>query len=451
MKIFNKFIWSKKEPSNKNDIWFDGSTWRMYTEEAWQSFTLPIDAADKVAKVLENASEVYQEKLNAGYGIVIEGNTISVDDSIKYDDTEIKQQLTELSEEVNEVAEKIENINPAPMVPITYAELKNLRDNGELVAGASYRITDYVTTTAQENTRSAGHQFDVIVTADNENTLNEVARACLHDGDTYFSEHGAKLEAWQIWYCLDNNAERFAWADADGKGVIYRMIDEYNNDCPYDFKNILFPYVKEINLYLVYNFCYFVTQGDGTLLFKDSSLGKRCYHNVIKPFITSDVMKLSFNLFVNNTINDYTAYNFLDVGCYNNVFGKGALRNNLGYNCVRNVFGENFVRNTLLQQCSDNTFGNNYSDNFLESRCVNFEMGGVHFVSNNHFETGCVLGISSNKTASSNFKLQNFRVSLLPPVEGEFVYLNRGNKYQTHVSQNSIGEVKVYNLADIIL
>lgn len=85
MKILNKFIWSKKEPSNKNDIWFDGSTWRMYTEEAWQSFTLPVDAADKVAKVLENASEVYQEKLNAGYGIIIEGNTISLDDSIKYE------------------------------------------------------------------------------------------------------------------------------------------------------------------------------------------------------------------------------------------------------------------------------------------------------------------------------------------------------------------------------
>ena len=79
MKILNKFIWSKKEPSNKNDIWFDGSTWKMYTEEAWQSFTLSVDDADKVAKVLENASEVYQEKLNAGYGIVIDGNTISLD------------------------------------------------------------------------------------------------------------------------------------------------------------------------------------------------------------------------------------------------------------------------------------------------------------------------------------------------------------------------------------
>lgn len=60
----------------------------MYTEEAWQSFTLPVDAADMVVKMLENASEVYQEKLNAGYGIVIEGNTISLDmSSIDIDTT----------------------------------------------------------------------------------------------------------------------------------------------------------------------------------------------------------------------------------------------------------------------------------------------------------------------------------------------------------------------------
>ena len=98
MKILNKFIWSKKEPSNKNDIWFDGSTWRMYTEEAWQSFTLPVDAADKVAKVIENASEVYQEKLNAGYGIIIEGNTISVDDSILYDDSDVWETIETLQQ-----------------------------------------------------------------------------------------------------------------------------------------------------------------------------------------------------------------------------------------------------------------------------------------------------------------------------------------------------------------
>lgn len=59
----------------------------------------------------------------------------------------------------------------------------NLRDNGELIPGQQYRITDYVTTTTQSNTQSAGHQFDIIVTADDVNVLNENARACLHEFD----------------------------------------------------------------------------------------------------------------------------------------------------------------------------------------------------------------------------------------------------------------------------
>jgi len=63
---------------------------------------------------------------------------------------------------------------------ITYAELVTLRNNGELEPGAKYRITDYVTTTMQPNTRSAGHQFDIIVTADAPDKLNENAHAALH-------------------------------------------------------------------------------------------------------------------------------------------------------------------------------------------------------------------------------------------------------------------------------
>ena len=124
-------------------------------------------------------------------------------------------------------------------VQVKYAELKSLRDNGQLVPGQQYRITDYTCTTTQANTKSAGHLFDIIVTADSESKLNEEARAVLHIGDTYFAN--SNLSAWKLWYCLDNDTNRFAWADTtNGKGVIYRMIDEYGNDCPYDFKNIQF-------------------------------------------------------------------------------------------------------------------------------------------------------------------------------------------------------------------
>ena len=98
------------------------------------------------------------------------------------------------------------------MLSVSYLELVILRDNGQLIPGQQYRITDYITTTIQENTESAGHQFDIIVTADSNNTLSEIARACLHEGDTYFSTNYCNLSAWQIWYCLDNDSSRFDWA-----------------------------------------------------------------------------------------------------------------------------------------------------------------------------------------------------------------------------------------------
>ena len=133
---------------------------------------------------------------------------------------------------------KVVGIRPYQgIIEVTYAELKALRDGKMLKPGQSYRITDFVTTSVQDETRSAGHAFDIIVIADDKETLNEVARAVQHEGDTYFSN--SNLEAWELKYCLDNDTKRFAWADTtNGKGVIWWMKDEFNNSCFYDFKNI---------------------------------------------------------------------------------------------------------------------------------------------------------------------------------------------------------------------
>lgn len=116
---------------------------------------------------------------------------------------------------------------------VTYAVLKSMADGGTLVTGRSYRITDYVT--SFKTWHSAGHAFDLIVTATAPDKLSEIARAALHEGDTYFAN--SRLEAWLIWYHINNDETVFLEADASGKGVIYRMIDEWNNDVDYDFKN----------------------------------------------------------------------------------------------------------------------------------------------------------------------------------------------------------------------
>lgn len=129
------------------------------------------------------------------------------------------------------------------LVKVTWAQLKALRDASGLVPGCWYRITDYTCTTTQEETQSAGNVYDILVLATDTGSLSEQARAIRHEGDTYFA--GSNLDAWQVWYCLDNDAHRFLWADTtNGKGVVYRLIDEFGNDCPYDFKSIQFKRYK---------------------------------------------------------------------------------------------------------------------------------------------------------------------------------------------------------------
>lgn len=162
-------------------------------------------------------------------------------------------------------------------INLTWAELKALRDGGTLVPGQYYRITDYVTTTngksktcsspntdtpVEGQSRSVGHQFDIIVRADSASTLNENAHAAIHEGDTYFvRKYGTyagktvPVSSWKLKYCLDNDTTCYEWADeTNGKGVIYQMIDENNNKLGYDFKNIQFYRADVPNTYSeIYN------------------------------------------------------------------------------------------------------------------------------------------------------------------------------------------------------
>lgn len=54
MKLYNKFVESKKEPSNKSDIWFDGSSWNMYKEGMWRPFTISLEQAQALYRYVEN-------------------------------------------------------------------------------------------------------------------------------------------------------------------------------------------------------------------------------------------------------------------------------------------------------------------------------------------------------------------------------------------------------------
>ena len=289
------------------------------------------------------------------------------------------------------------------IVELTYLELKAIRDLGQLSAGQHYRITDYVTTSVQNNTKSAGHPFDLIVMAIDNNTLSEQAGAMLNYDDVYFRAAVADLNTWKVWYCLDNDTKRFKWADqANGKGVIYRMIDEWNNDVPYDYKNILFmnddgnyvftfgndlsggcnnnhieisietEHMHEIQV-LNYNIlgcdCY-DNYFDDCCCFNE--LGDDCYANIMGWGCNGNHWSNSCH---NNHLGDCSDDNNFGSGSQFNRFGEKCSRNNLGENCCNNTFGSECIGNCLDNNCCENKFGNRCTYNELGYRCISNKLG----------------------------------------------------------------------------
>ena len=341
------------------------------------------------------------------------------------------------------------------MEEITYADLVTKRNNSQLIPGKSYRITDYVTTATQSDTQSANHAFDVIVIADANNKLNENAHAIQHSGDMYF--YGQKLESWEIKYCIDNDANRFAWADTtNGKGVIYYMKDEYDNECGYDFKNIQMKYykitattTKAAGLVDTYSASRQVGVSTGSLeppnctvdssdyewrytfdLFlnnahKDYSLNKYssdikyCHGNKInssydkKGTSSSTTNKQRFINIISfrndgttsichgNTFG-YANFNFsFGDDCYINNFGSNCYSNSFGSNCYSNSFGSNCKFNTFSNYCNHNIFGNNCDSNSFDANCGS-NIFGIGCDSNN-FSTMCNANIFGDNCHDNTF------------------------------------------------
>lgn len=257
------------------------------------------------------------------------------------------------------------------MINTTHADLLTLVNNSELTPGQQYRITDYVATVNEsiynENivgyfARSNNHAFDIIVTADSINKLNENARAIRHEGDTYFPSN-VKFESWKLKYTIFNDTNRFDWALSSGKGVIYQLIDEWNNDLPYDFKSIQF----KRNDNWVYTF-------GGSL---DASLAvQNCYDNKMLPLKT-EVSSYGYGL-NNNTFGIFCQLNIFGFNCKSNTFGNNCYHNIFGNYCGSNTFGNNCSLNTFSGYCNRNTFISNCNSNKFGSFCNNNTLGNSY-------------------------------------------------------------------------
>ena len=315
----------------------------------------------------------------------------------------------------------------AGLEEITWADLKAKRDAGELTPGGQYRITDYVCTTTQEESQAVSHPFDIIVVADSESVLNENARAIAKDGDTYYQY--ADLSAWELKYCIDNDVDRFKWADTtNGHGVVYYMKDDHNNECPYDFKQIQFKRypitactvsdmvgqyaalehgeaitgIDEQNPVWCYTFSYDPEEtgvmSDASVMEFNADNGVDVSRNIIKAFYNiqdpdewvglkiaylNNIVLIGnicyYNTFRNGcssyTFGNECYYNTFGNNCYSNTFGNGCFSNTFGDGCYSNTFGRNCYSNTFGNNCYSNTFGNGCKSNMFGYNCTSNTFG----------------------------------------------------------------------------
>ena len=261
----------------------------------------------------------------------------------------------------------------------------NNRDN---IIDCDYHLSDVTTSNTNfignyyVSVPSDGSYFVRLVFIKPENSSSEVNIEIQNYSGHYFNEND--LSKWVIKYDVRNDINKYLWADTEnGKGVIYYMKDEFDNECPYDFKNIKFKRTKqwvddnnlsEPNDELKFSETekYFYTfDWNGT----DDSLCKgtyKCEQNKIERLLSGKQQQLNNNIFLGN-------------GNANNKIGANSKNNVIGVDTYNNEFGVNFQNNIILKKFTYNSVGNGFQNNIIRSVFRYNNIG--HLVSGNEFKS----------------------------------------------------------------
>ena len=237
-----------------------------------------------------------------------------------------------------------------------YEDLKALRDDGELIAGEKYVLTDYQTVYRQNRggifVDKVSAVEPLILTAVSTNEFSQVAYSPSFPQDT-------------IWYNFDNvlspdNASLF-YNSLDRiskgfKGIIIRRIDTQKNiDYSYDWRTM--KWWRESNEVLTFS--------DLTSTYNVVS-GSNCYDNVFSSYCYGNTLGSSCS---SNTFGNYCFGNTLGSSCHDNIFDNGCSSNTLGSGCYSNTFGNYCSNNIFDSSCYNNTFGSYCYHNTFSGYC----------------------------------------------------------------------------------
>ena len=247
------------------------------------------------------------------------------------------------------------------------------------------------------------------------------------------------------------------------------MIDEWNNDVPYDFKNIMYNGSWG---YWAYTFNWINDESDNTC--EDLSVAQyvhtndeggysHTYGNIIKPYGGDDggnygyPLQLNVNVFLNSE--SYEGGWFY--GCDSNTFGGSCNSNTFGNECYSNTFGVGCDSNTFGNNCYSNTFGDGCNSNTFGNECNSIEFASsssattkYNYYQQNHFGDRCqYILFKGVETASISTQVQNYNFAQgLQGTSSAYLTIDgvRSRAYETKVAKNSSGELKIYCEADLI-
>lgn len=337
-----------------------------------------------------------------------------------------------LATELSRIDQEIDNSKN--LVNITYSELKSLRDSSKLIPGMQYRITDYEFTTTNDRMMAKPSTFDIIVTADDDHTLNESARAVARENVAAIPE-SRNYAAWELKYTIDNvlwsvSTEEWIYTDLEKEFTFKGTIKIDGNEWKLWYNENFDPELGEGETYgycatlgdivenktsaslvdidnkrIVYQDCISIlrynsgnSEGKGTILWlKDEYLNEAYYdhHNaLIKTYkVTAcekapDVVGMYVMSKTDGTTIDNSDIKWMPsfgAQCYKNKYGKYLKQetsrdkkiciNVLYDNCISNTFGDNSYSNTFNTNCGYNTFGTNSYNNTFNKYCSNNTIG----------------------------------------------------------------------------
>jgi len=266
------------------------------------------------------------------------------------------------------------------------------------------------------------------------------------------------MNAWELKYCLDNDKDLFGWAVTEGKGVIYYLKDEFGNEAPYDFKNVMFERrnitsaestVSALTLgenshlgkdgnyaitcgtdrYYYYTFDTPYNAGNDSSLFGDSA------YNVIKPYI------LEGKRLINNIVLGVANNNMIGNNCYDLTLWGPVQNNVFKHTCynilcigISGVVAENMKTSTFYQigsvvfgNGSWNNVANQFSDSDIGRGCYDNDFGVGNM--------GLTIGSSFQKNKFGRYCYSDsFDSGVTNCVFGNYVSYNKFEKLATNIT-----------------